>query len=84
MQFANQVAIGEFLELNTIHYSAASKGRHWTDGKRSGKARHCTVICEQHQKVPARKKGILKNEYVLNLISWDYDPRFTVKRPMEP
>jgi len=33
---ANQVAINQFLELNTI------------DGQEGGDTRHCTAICEQH------------------------------------
>jgi hypothetical protein len=46
----------------TEHYSAAPKGRRRPDGKKQGAARHCTAICEQHQKVLAGGREVLRHE----------------------
>jgi len=50
----------------TKHYFAAPKGRRRPNGKKQGAARHCTAICEQHQKVLARGREVLRHERIFS------------------
>jgi hypothetical protein len=54
----------------TEYYPAAPKGRRSADDKEQGSTRHCTAICEQHQKISAGGGKVLKREEDISRLSF--------------